>query len=76
MPGLSEALALDHPALLGVCLSGAGPSIAAIVKRGDAAAVVALLQGLYERLGVTSEVRAVDAHQPFRAPDVRVRRSR
>ena len=28
VPGLAEALALDHPAVLGVCLSGAGPSIA------------------------------------------------
>jgi homoserine kinase len=32
MPGLSEVLAMKHPSLLGLCLSGAGPSILAFAK--------------------------------------------
>jgi homoserine kinase len=33
VPGLERALALQHPDLLGVCLSGAGPSIVALAQR-------------------------------------------
>ncbi|MGA8030297.1 MAG: homoserine kinase, partial [Bryobacteraceae bacterium] len=33
VPGLERALALEHPDLLGVCLSGAGPSIVALAER-------------------------------------------
>ncbi len=33
VPGLQRALALEHPDLLGVCLSGAGPSIVALAER-------------------------------------------
>ncbi len=33
VPGLSALLALEHPDLLGVCLSGAGPSIVALAER-------------------------------------------
>ena len=32
MPGLAEALRFTHPNVLGVCLSGAGPSILAFVR--------------------------------------------
>lgn len=32
MPGLKEVLAAKHPGLLGVCLSGAGPSILAFAR--------------------------------------------
>ena len=32
MPGLSDVLAMKHPSLLGLCLSGAGPSILAFTK--------------------------------------------
>jgi homoserine kinase len=63
VPGLTEALALEHPSLLGVCLSGAGPSIAAIAA-GDGAAVASLFEGLYDRLGVKATIRALSAHQP------------
>ena len=31
---LREALAIDHPAVLGVCLSGSGPSIVALAVPG------------------------------------------
>ncbi len=33
VPGLQDLLALEHPDLLGVCLSGAGPSIVALAER-------------------------------------------
>jgi homoserine kinase len=63
VPGLAEALALDHPSLLGVCLSGAGPSIVAFADDG-APDVVALLEDMYARLRVPCTVRRVAAHQP------------
>ena len=61
VPGLAEALALDHPAVLGVCLSGAGPSIAALTA-GRQAEVGALLGDIYTRLGLPYTIRALSAH--------------
>ena len=43
VPGLPEALALDHPAVLGVCLSGAGPSIAMLAAPARASEAAAEL---------------------------------
>ncbi len=43
VPGLPEVLALSHPDLLGVCLSGAGPSLLAFT-RGDPAVIGELIQ--------------------------------
>ena len=63
VPGLTEALALDHPALLGVCLSGAGPSIVAFATDG-APDVAALLDDMYRRLRVPCTIRILAAHQP------------
>jgi homoserine kinase len=63
VPGLAEALSLDHPALLGVCLSGAGPSIAALTA-GREAEVSELLGGIYTRLGLPCTIRCLSAHQP------------
>ena len=63
VPGLAEALALKHPAILGVCLSGAGPSIAAIVSdRADEAS--GLIQDIYARQGVPCTIRTLSARQP------------
>jgi homoserine kinase len=66
VPGLAEALALDHPALVGVCLSGAGPSILALATGRDSevAEVAALLGRLYDRLSVSHTIRILTAHQP------------
>ena len=64
VPGLEEALTLEHSSLLGVCLSGAGPSIAALVT-GDAAPVAKLLQGVYRKTGIKCMVRVLAAQQPF-----------
>ena len=36
VPGLAEVLSIRHPDLLGICLSGAGPSILAFVRAGAA----------------------------------------
>ena len=63
VPGLEQALELSHPSLLGVCLSGAGPSIVAFVT-GDSSEVVALLDGVYRRIGIPSTIRTLAAHQP------------
>lgn len=67
VPGLAEALALDDPAVLGVCLSGAGPSILALATDGSAK-VVTLLSDVYKRLGLPCTIRTLSAHQP--EPDV------
>jgi homoserine kinase len=63
VPGLAEALALDHPAVLGACLSGSGPSIALLASdRHEEAS--ALLAGIYKARGVAYTIRALSAHQP------------
>ena len=64
VPGLADAIAFDDPAVLGVCLSGAGPSIVALVTDGAARAAV-LFDGMYRRLGLPCTIRTLDAHQPF-----------
>ncbi|MDR3675363.1 MAG: homoserine kinase, partial [Acidobacteriota bacterium] len=43
VPGLPEVLALKHPDLLGVCLSGAGPSLLAFT-RGETDTIGELIQ--------------------------------
>ncbi|MCL4848244.1 MAG: homoserine kinase [Acidobacteria bacterium] len=63
VPGLAESLAWSDPALGGVFLSGAGPSIAAIV-RYDTERVVERFQAMYRRLDVAATVRVLAAHQP------------
>jgi homoserine kinase len=64
VPGLEQALAFEHPALLGVFLSGAGPSIAALT-RGDAPDVVDRFERLYrDTLGLDCTVRTLHVHQP------------
>ena len=69
VPLLGEALALDDERVLGVFLSGAGPSIAAIAGR-DAAAVAALFESMYDRAGVTATVRTLAVHHGQHMPDV------
>jgi homoserine kinase len=64
VPGLADAIAFDDPAVLGVCLSGAGPSIVVLVTDG-AARATALFDGMYRRLGLPCTIRTLDAHQPF-----------
>lgn len=66
IPGFAEALALQHRDLLGICLSGSGPSVVAMAERnlweiGD------LLAGIYRRSGVDYRLRILDAHQDVSA---------
>ncbi len=67
VPGLAEALMLEHPALLGTCLCGSGPSIAAFTVEGEPE-VVALMEDLYRRLAVPCTIRVLEAHQTVSSP--------
>jgi homoserine kinase len=62
VPGLAEATTFEDPAVLGVCLSGAGPSIVALATDG-APRAAALLGDLYKRLGMPCTIRTLSAHQ-------------
>jgi homoserine kinase len=61
VPGLEQILALEHPDLLGVCLSGAGPSIVALARQ-NFAAVEALLSEAFRPTGLRCAVRRLYAH--------------
>lgn len=62
VPGLSQALNLEHEDLLGVCLSGSGPSIVALAET-NLEEVAELLASVYEPLGVGCRVRTLKVHQ-------------
>ena len=64
VPGLSEALALEHPDLLGVCLSGAGPSVAAFAERGFDE-IEQLLGDIFSETGTAFQIRRLTAHQEY-----------
>lgn len=61
VPGLAEALALYHPDLVGVCLSGSGPTVVALVA-GDTGGIEQALSDIYARLGVPCRLRVLTAH--------------
>lgn len=63
VPGLDEALALRHPRLLGVCLSGSGPTVLALCT-GAPDEIAALLAGIYRRRDLPADIRVLAAHQP------------
>jgi homoserine kinase len=54
VPGLDEMLALETPGLIGVALSGAGPSVLALAASGSAAGES--VQAVFSRHGVRSRV--------------------
>jgi homoserine kinase len=60
VPGLSEVLALEHSDLLGVCLSGAGPSILAFARQ-NSAAIGELIQNTLAEKQVRAEVYVLGA---------------
>jgi homoserine kinase len=66
VPGLAEAMAFDDPAVLGVCLSGAGPSILVLATADGVPRASALLADLYKRLGMPCTIRALSAHNSNR----------
>ncbi|MFZ0167916.1 MAG: homoserine kinase [Candidatus Dormiibacterota bacterium] len=60
VPGLGECLALEHPALLGVFLSGAGSAVIAIT-RGEVPEIANLLQSCFMRSGLSSRALTLSA---------------
>jgi homoserine kinase len=54
VPGLTEVLSTKHPDVLGICLSGAGPSILAFV-RDNAATVGELIRQTLAQRGVEAQ---------------------
>ena len=62
VPGLSQALNLEHRDLLGVCLSGSGPSIVALAET-NLDEIAELLATIYKPLGIGYEVRILNVHQ-------------
>lgn len=63
VPGLDQLLALDHPSLLGVCLSGSGPAVIGLAT-GHFDEIELLMSGVFQRLGVPCRMRTLAAHQP------------
>jgi homoserine kinase len=61
VPGLDDLLALQHPDLLGVCLSGAGPSIVALAER-NLDGIEALLRDAFAPQSIPFTVRRLAAH--------------
>ena len=60
VPGLAEALALPRmPGLLGLALSGAGPSIVALVD-GNEEAIGARIASCFQARRIESTVRILD----------------
>jgi homoserine kinase len=62
VPGLERALELEHPDLLGVFLSGAGPSIVALAQR-NFEAVQDLLEQAFAPCGLAYTIRHLRVHQ-------------
>ena len=62
IPGLDQALMLDHPDILGVCLSGAGPSVVAFATQSFAD-IERLLAKIYRKLELPCQVRTLAVHR-------------
>lgn len=55
IPGLAGVLAVDAPGLLGIALSGAGPSVLALVhEKAPWRPIAAAIQAAFERAGIAS----------------------
>jgi homoserine kinase len=67
VPLLGEVLAIEDPDVLGAFLSGAGPSVALLV-RGNVPRVEQLLVSVYKRGGVDATVRTLTVHQGAATP--------
>jgi len=61
VPGLDRLLALSHPDVLGVFLSGSGPSLAAVATR-NLPAVAEWMAGTFRDAGVNCQTRILRAH--------------
>jgi homoserine kinase len=67
VPGLSAALKLSHPSLLGTFLAGSGPSLVALARE-NCEEVEELLLRSYSPLGIPFETAIFYAHQESSAP--------
>jgi homoserine kinase len=74
VPALDQLLALRHPSLLGVCLSGSGPSVAAIARR-NMTPIRSLMNETLRAAGVECKTRVLAA-VPTVAPVRPYRRGR
>jgi len=54
IPGFDEILALDLPGLVGVSLSGAGPTVFALAKPADAEETGRAIANVFEKYGVSA----------------------
>ena len=61
VPGLKEALALRHPSLFGVCLSGAGPSICALAEH-DLDEISAMIAEIYKEKEIPCRIQTLKVH--------------
>jgi homoserine kinase len=68
IPGLEQALLLDHPDLLGICLSGAGPSVVGFATRSFAE-IERRLSAIYDRLNIACRVRTLAVHRNAEVSD-------
>jgi homoserine kinase len=64
VPGLTDALALDVPGLLGVSLSGSGPTVIGFTDAADTTAIEHAFCAIYKKLGFGCAVRVLSVHQP------------
>lgn len=62
VPGLHRVLRVRHPDVIGFCLSGAGPSIAAFTT-GRTAAAERILRAAYRKERIACTVRTVNVHR-------------
>jgi homoserine kinase len=67
VPGLSAALKLSHPDLLGVFLGGSGPSIVALAREG-CNSIAALLAESYRPLGIPFHTSVLRVHNQVSLP--------
>jgi homoserine kinase len=72
VPGLKEALALRHPSLLGVCLSGAGPSVVALAQQ-NLDEVRALLADIYVRKSIAFRIQTLLVHPTYGVKNVQAK---
>jgi homoserine kinase len=62
VPGLHRVLGVRHPDVIGFCLSGAGPSIAAFTT-GRTAPAERMLRDAYRKERIACTVRTVRVHR-------------
>jgi homoserine kinase len=67
VPGLEQALGIDHPDALGVCLCGAGPSVVAFAK-SNFEEVEQLMHEVFMQAGVDYRIRRLRVQQPAPTP--------